>query len=117
MKTLLVPMLAGVAAAAFAFNLGATDALNSPKAGDSQNRIAPALASEPNLAAQNQNATVSPRRTELPVKASPALPETRDLAVGACSAGSPKAAKQASASCCKPAPATCTTPKACCASK
>jgi hypothetical protein len=88
--------------------VSANDPVLTPRAKDSQLRVAPA------------DEGVCSRMLGSQAKA--AIPaETRHPAGGACASGSPGQREQigkiASASCCQRAPSACPAPKACCAAK
>jgi hypothetical protein len=62
MKARILLTTIGVAAlAAITININASDALLSPRAQGNQIKVAPAVAADRNLVAENQGATVSPR--------------------------------------------------------
>ena len=120
MKTPNLLTLIGIALAAAAMNVGAQEALLTPRAMGNQIKFVPTATTDRNLAAEKRIVTASPRSLGNQVK-SAAPVETRDLAAGACAIGSPRQVEQigkiASASCCQRAPSACTAPKACCAAK
>jgi|GEM_PF-3476906 len=117
MKTLKVLTILGIAATALALNLKASDALLSPHAKESQAKTVAATNYSPIATSQNQNPAGTPRMRDNSSRV-PATSKDSGTFAGACAIGSPRqlaqAGKISAATCCK-MPATCSTPKSCCA--
>ena len=117
MKTRKIIIAFGVATlAAITINLNAGEVLLTPRQKDNQLKTVAGTNSGPNLAIENRNFLGTPRALDHQFKVVKGTNDGPNLAATLCPAsGSPRHAESHKSSCCKVAPAKCSTARLCCA--